>query len=126
MCQMLLSINPEHIESILCGKKRFEFRKVRCKDDVDKIIFYSTAPVMRVVAEAVIEEVIEDDVVKVWNLTKEYAGVSYDFYRKYYKGKKKAIAYRLCEVIEYPEPKTLSAVGVAYAPQSFVYLGATT
>lgn len=126
MCQMLLSINPEHIESIICGKKRFEFRKVRCKADVDKIIIYSTAPVMRVVAEAVIKEVIEDDVDKVWSLTKEYAGISYNFYQKYYKGRKKAVAYRLCEVIKYPEPKTLSDVGVAFAPQSFVYLGATT
>lgn len=51
MCKMLLSINPEHVENILCGKKRFEFRKVCCKADVDKIIIYSTAPVMRVVAE---------------------------------------------------------------------------
>ena len=126
MCQMLLSINPEHVESLLCGKKRFEFRKVRCKADVDKIIIYSTAPVMRVVAEALVEEIIEDDISTVWNLTKEYAGISYNFYRKYYKGKKKAVAYRLCEIIEYPEPKTLSDVGVSNAPQSFVYLEATT
>ena len=34
MYQMLLSINPEHVESILCGKKQFEFRKVRCKEAV--------------------------------------------------------------------------------------------
>ena len=73
MYQMLLSINPEHVESILCGKKQFEFRKVRCKEDVEKIYIYSTAPVMKVVAEADVDEIIEDDILTVWNLTKEYA-----------------------------------------------------
>ena len=45
MSQMLLSINPEHVENILLGTKRFEFRKVRCKYEVSKIIIYATAPV---------------------------------------------------------------------------------
>lgn len=41
---MLLSINPEHVENILSGVKKIEFRKVRCKSDVNKIIIYATAP----------------------------------------------------------------------------------
>ena len=41
MCKMLLSINPEHVANILSGKKKFEFRKVRCKEDVDKIVIYA-------------------------------------------------------------------------------------
>jgi len=122
MCQMLLSINPEHVENILSGKKLFEFRKVRCRADVDKIVIYSTAPVMRVVAEALVEEIIEDDVLTVWNRTKEYAGISYSFFRKYYKGKKKAVAYRLGDVEAYEEPRSLSYYGIEYPPQSFVYL----
>ena len=43
MCQMLLSINPEYVTSILQGKKVYEYRKFRCRDDVDKIIIYATA-----------------------------------------------------------------------------------
>jgi len=50
-CKILLSINPEHVENILNGSKLFEFRKIRCKNNVDKIIIYATFPVMRVVAE---------------------------------------------------------------------------
>jgi len=119
---MLLSINPEHVENILSGKKLFEFRKVRCRADVDKIVIYSTAPIMRVVAEAMVEEIIEDDVLTVWNRTKEYAGISYNFFRKYYKGKKKAVAYRLGDVEAYEEPRSLSYYGIEYPPQSFVYL----
>ena len=62
MSQILLSIDPEHVENILLGIKRFEFRKVRCKSEVDKIIIYSTSPVMRVVAEAEVTGIIQDDV----------------------------------------------------------------
>lgn len=126
MCQMLLSINPEHVENILSGKKQYEFRKVRCKSDVDKIIIYSTAPQKMVVAEAEIEEIIEDDIIEVWRQTKALAGISYDFFRAYYKGKKKAVAYKLVNVEAYEEPRSLSDYGIAFPPQSFVYLSATT
>lgn len=126
MCQMLLSINPEHIENILCGKKLFEFRKVRCKSDVDKIIMYATAPQKMVVAEAEIEEIIEDEINEVWRQTREFAGISYEFFRAYYKGKKKAVAYRLRNVEAYERPRQLSEYGVEYPPQSFVYLEAAT
>jgi predicted transcriptional regulator len=121
---MLLSINPEHVENILNGKKLFEFRKVRCKADVDKIIIYCTAPQKMVVAEATIEEIVEGDVNEVWNLTKAFAGISYAFFRAYYKGKKKAVAYKLRDVEAYDEPRSLSDYGLSYPPQSFVYLEA--
>lgn len=119
---MLLSINPEHVENILRGTKLFEFRKVRCKRDVDKIIIYSTAPEKMVVAEAEVEEIIEDDLEDVWSLTGDFSGISYDFYMSYYKGKDKAVAYKLSKVKKYKEPKPLSDYGLRYAPQSFVYL----
>ena len=122
MCQMLLSINPEHVENILLGLKRFEFRKVRCKSEVDKIIIYATSPVMKVVAEVEVAGVIEDDVQSVWQLTSEFAGISYDFYEKYYEGKKKAVAYKLGNVKKYSKPKSLSDYGLTFAPQSFVYV----
>lgn len=122
MCQMLLSINPEHVENILSGVKKIEFRKVRCKSDVNKIIIYATAPQKMVVGEAEIEEIIEDDINKVWAQTKLLAGISYSFFRSYYKGKKKAIAYKLCNVEVYKEPKNLSDYGISCPPQSFVYV----
>ena len=125
MCKMLLSINPEHVDNILQGNKKVEFRKVKCKTDVEQIVIYSTAPVMQVVAEAMIEEVITGDVLEVWHLTKAFAGISYNFYRSYYKGKKTAVAYKLCEVTPYSKPKSLSDFGISYPPQSFLYLTAT-
>ncbi len=126
MCQMLLSINPEHVENIFNGKKLYEFRKVRCKDTVDRIIIYATAPQQMVVGEAEIDGIIEDEINAVWRQTKDFAGISYAFFRSYYKGKKKAVAYRLRNVAEYDQPKKLSEYGIVYPPQSFIYLKSAT
>ena len=99
MCQMLLSINPEYVASILQGKKLYEYRKFRCRDDVDKIIIYATAPQKQVVGEAEIAGIVEDDILAVWHQTKEYSGITYKFFRQYYKGKKRAIAYQLKNLV---------------------------
>lgn len=122
MCQMLLSINPKYVKSIILGEKQYEYRKFRCRDDVDKIIIYETAPVKKVVGEADIADIIVDDVLKVWDQTKEHSGIDKDFYDMYYRGKEKAFAYQLKNVISYDEPKSLEDIGVRYAPQSYCYL----
>lgn len=122
MCQMLLSINPEYVESIMLGYKKFEFRKVRCRENVEKIIIYATSPVMRIVGEVEVLGIIEDNPDVVWNLTENYSGISRRFYNTYYEGRKKAVAYRLGEVKKYSRPKTLSDYGLHFAPQSFVYV----
>ena len=56
MCAILLSINPIHVENIMNGTKRYEFRKKACKRHVDKILIYSTNPIMRVVGEAEVKK----------------------------------------------------------------------
>ena len=122
MCRMLLSINPEHVKNILLGVKQFEFRKVRCKPDVVKIVIYATAPQMMVVAEADIAKIIEGEIDEVWELTKNSSGISHAFFCAYYKGKKKAVAYQLQNVKTYKRPKPLADFGIKYPPQSFVYL----
>ncbi|MEA4848036.1 MAG: hypothetical protein VB106_12465 [Clostridiaceae bacterium] len=119
---MLLSINPEHVENILNGNKKYEFRKVRCRADVDKMIIYSTAPVMAVVGEAEIINIIEDEPEKVWALTADYSGINKDSFNEYYRERDKAVAYKLGEIKKYIEPLKLSDFGISYAPQSFVYI----
>lgn len=122
MCQILLSINPEHVENIMAGKKLYEFRKTKCKERVDKIIIYSTSPVMKVVGEAEVESIIIDDPESVWKKTREHSGISKRFYDQYFQDKKSAIAYKLTNVIQYEHPKNLSSYGISNAPQSFVYI----
>lgn len=122
MCQMLLSIHPKHVENIFLGTKRFEFRKVRCRSPITKIIIYSTSPIMQVVAEAEVVDIIEDNPSIVWEKTQEFAGISKTFFDDYFNGRDKAIAYQFGKITRYDIPKNLSDYGILNAPQSFVYL----
>ena len=122
MCNILISINPEHVENIFNGIKKYEYRKIRCKQDIDKIIIYSTYPIMKVVGEATVEEILEDSPDNIWEETKKYSGIDLKFYQKYFKDRNKAIAYKLTDIKKYNNPKDLSSYGIKNAPQSFVYV----
>lgn len=122
MCKVLMSINPQHVDNILSGEKKFEFRRTRCKRAVDAILIYSTAPVMQIVGEVEVKEIIEDSPQKVWKRTASAAGIDKAFFDEYYSGKKTAIAYALGKVIQYSEPQLLSDYGIKSAPQSFIYI----
>jgi predicted transcriptional regulator len=122
MCEILLSINPEHVENIFNGTKKVEYRKVKCRGEVDKILIYATSPVKKVVGEVALLGVIEDLPDNVWRLTSQDAGITREFFDRYYQNKSKAFAYKLGEVTKYQEPFDLSVLGVKLAPQSFIYI----
>ena len=122
MYNMLISIKPEHIENIFNGSKKYEYRKIRCKQDIDKIIIYSTYPIMKVVGEAKVEKILEDSPDRIWEKTKKYSGIDLNSYQKYFKDRSKAIAYKLTNIKKYDSPKELSSYGIKAAPQSFVYI----
>lgn len=122
MCKLLMSINPEHVDNILAGTKKFEFRKNKCKEEIDSIIIYSTSPIMRVVAEVEVKGIIEDTPQVVWSKTQSAAGIDKIFFDRYYNGRDVAVAYVLGKVRKFTAPKTLSDYGVKAAPQSYVYV----
>ncbi len=123
MCKILMPINPEYVDEILSGNKKYEYRKIKAKrKNIDKMVIYSTSPIMRVVAEVDVEGIIEAPPEKLWEQTKEYSGITKDFYSKYYKNKENAIAYKLGNIKVYDKPKKLCDIGINYVPQSFIYL----
>lgn len=123
MCKILMPINPEYVDEILSGNKKYEYRKIKAKrKNIDKMVIYSTSPIMRVVAEVDVEGIIESSPEKLWEQTKEYSGITKDFYSKYYKNKENAIAYKLGNIKVYDKPKKLCDIGINYVPQSFIYL----
>ena len=122
MCKILLSINPEHVEKILDGTKTYEFRKVRCKEKITGIVIYSTSPVMKIVGEASVEDILENSPDEIWKITAETAGIQKSFFDDYYFGKERAIAYRIGETMKFEKPRSLSDYGLSYPPQSFAYL----
>ena len=107
MESILLSINPEYAERILVGSKKYEFRKKLANKPVNKILIYSTTPIMKVVGEVEVVKTISSSPSALWEHTKKFAGISRDKFRKYFKGCKVAYAYELGKVIQYNPPKEL-------------------
>ena len=122
MSRILISINPEHVENILNGSKKYEYRKVSCRSDVDRLIIYSTYPIVKVVAEVEITRILEDEPEVIWKKTKDYAGISKRFFDNYYKGRSKAVAFEIDKITIFQDSKSLEDYGVKSPPQSFVYV----
>ena len=122
MCRMLLSINPEYVKKIFDGTKRFEFRKIQCRSNVESILIYETAPTMKVVGEAKIKRILTGNLSEVWQKTKVGSGISKSYFDLYYKNRNNAVVYELEEVTKYAVPRNLNSYGVSQAPQSFRYI----
>lgn len=122
MCQILMSINPEHVEKILNGTKKYEFRKHASKIIPDKIIIYCTTPVQRIVGEVEVKEVLQDKPSKIWSITSSKSGINKEFFDSYYDGRNTAVAYKLGTIKKYNKQKTLRDFGIKVAPQSYVYI----
>ena len=122
MKAIVLPIKPEYAEAILKKKKRYEYRKHLCKEQIDKIFIYATAPVKQIVGEAYVIEKLTDNKEILWQRTKAFSGINRDFYDMYFKGFEIASAYSLGEVILYEHPRNLGEFGINFYPQSYVYV----
>ncbi|MBO6193243.1 MAG: ASCH domain-containing protein [Clostridiales bacterium] len=122
MKRVLLSINPEHVSNIISGRKKYEYRKIVAKQEVSSIYIYETTPVKRIVAEAEVLGVIKLPPNQLWELTKQYSGISKCFFDTYFQDRQVAYAYELGKVTVYEKPRKLIDFGVKAAPQSFVYI----
>lgn len=120
--KIVISINPEFVEKIRNGEKRYEYRTRVAKQDIDAILIYETYPVKRVVAEAEIIDIVCLPKEELWALTKDKSGINKCFFDQYFMGKEFAYAYKLGNVKFYDSPKELSEIGIKTAPQSFMYV----
>lgn len=93
-----------------------------CKKPVDKIVIYSTTPVMKVVGEAEVEAILVDSPETIWKKTKTRSGIDKSFFDQYYKNRRQAVAYKLKNVVEFEKPRELKEYGISAVPQSFRYI----
>lgn len=121
MIKIIVSINPRHVNNIINGSKRYEYRTRIASKDADKLLIYETAPTKKVVAEVDVIEVLSLDPNALWEQTKDYSGISKEFFDEYFRNRSVAYAYKLGKVKVYDEPKSLIEFGLMTAPQSFAY-----
>ena len=116
--KVLLSIKPEFVEKIFFKDKKYEFRKVLFKKDVESVVIYSTMPVGRIVGEFTIANIHSYCPEKLWELTKEKAGITYEYYSKYFEGRKIAHALEIGKLQKYEiEINPFTADSSFVAPQ---------
>lgn len=119
----ILSIKPEFVAKIISGEKIYEFRKIIFKKKINKILIYSTMPVGKLIGEFTVKDVVHGDKAKVWKITKDKAGISFDFFSEYYLNRNTAYAIKIDQLIVYDTPVNpyLEIPGFI-APQSFRYI----
>lgn len=123
--KVLLSIKPEFVEEIVEGRKKFEYRKnIFKRPDVSSVVVYATKPYGKVVGEFEIERIIKEKPNKLWELTQDFSGITYQFFDEYFKDRETGFAIQIREFIEYDEPMELKHYDnrIKVAPQSFLYL----
>ena len=120
--KILISIHPEHVQNILNGRKKYEFRKIVAKQTINSILIYETSPTMKIVAEVDVKGVLTGAPNEIWQQTYNSSGITKEYFDAYFKGRKIAHAYKLGKIKIFESAKTLSDYGIKSAPQSFIYL----
>lgn len=123
LIKVLLSIKPEFADEIFKGTKKYEYRRIIFKrTDIEKVIVYATSPVSKVIGEFEIEEILHSDLQNLWDETKDFAGISEDFFFYYFHGKSLGYAIKIKSYKKYTNPQDLKTVYGIRPPQSFAYV----
>lgn len=121
--KVVLSIKPEFANKIFEGTKRYEFRKSIFKNpNVKKVVVYASSPVQKIIGEFEIEHILVHDLDTLWNKTKSYAGISEEYFFRYFKTKERGYAIKIKNTKLYRAPKCIRQDFNLYPPQSFLYL----
>lgn len=120
---IVISVHPEYVKKILSGEKKYEFRRVVPKREVKKIVIYATFPMMKVLAIADIENILNGHPDIIWNETHKDSGVSKEFFQAYFYQRKTAFAIKLTNVRKFQNEMKLHEIDSSITPpQSFRYL----
>ena len=120
---VLLSIRPEYVRAILIGRKKFEFRRSLPRRLGGRIYIYATSPIRRIVASFEVEEVVTDNPVALWRITRHLSGLDESRFFDYFKGEETGYALQIGSLVVFDSPVNPENLdGRFVPPQSFCYL----
>ena len=121
---LLLSIKPKYVKSIIKGEKRYEFRRAMFKNrEINRIYIYSSSPVKKIVGTFEIGGILEDHPVDLWGNVKKYAGINDRDFFAYFDGKSRAFTIKIQNLQEFNDPiDPYKAMPGFVPPQSYCYL----
>ena len=121
---VLLSIKPKFAESIINGRKKYEFRKnAFSKKNIGRVYIYSTTPIKKIIGFFKISKIIEDKPITLWHQLKDEAGISEEEFFDYFKNKEIGFALEIVEVEQFENPVDPKIMFPNFVPpQSFCYI----
>lgn len=120
--KIILSIKPEFANKIFEGNKKFEFRRNIFKNkDVSKVIVYASSPICKVIGEFEIGQILFKDLNTLWEETKEFSGITKDYFYDYFVGKENGFALEVRRVKRYKKALCIKESFGKEPPQSFAY-----
>jgi type I restriction enzyme S subunit len=121
---ILLSIKPKHVESIIHGHKKYEFRKLIFKSKhIDNVYIYASHPVKKIIGAFRIGDIIEDQPSTLWNQLKEVSGLDEAEFFDYFKNNKIGFAIEIKDVEKFENPIDPEEIIPGFVPpQSFCYI----
>jgi type I restriction enzyme S subunit len=121
---VLLSIKPKYVKSIIEGDKLYEFRKAIFKNrEINRIYIYSSAPVKRIVALFEISTILEDHPAVLWDRVRDHAGINDSEFFSYFAGRERGYAIGIENLREFDTPiDPRKEIPGFVPPQSYCYL----
>lgn len=121
---VLLSIKPKYVKSIIEGKKRYDFRKTMFRNrGINLIYIYSSSPVKKIVGTFEIGGILDDHPADLWDVVKEFAGIPQQDFFSYFEGRSRAFAIGIQNLQEFNDPIDPYVTMPGFVPpQSYCYL----
>lgn len=121
--RVLLSIKPEYANKIFDGTKKYEYRRAIFKNkQIKTVLVYASSPMQKVIGEFEIDFILNDDLNKLWDDTKDFSGISEDYFYQYFSEKVSGYAIKVKKFTKYSKPLCLKEDFKVNPPQSFLYL----
>lgn len=128
---LLLSLQPQFAEKLLCGEKTAELRRVRPRLATvgRRVLFYSSSPVMAVSGGATIEAIEEAPRTALWSRIGKASGVTKSQFDAYFAGARSNVALLVTDVWRCSTPIPLATLRRRlpqfHPPQSYCYVSAS-
>jgi predicted transcriptional regulator len=121
---VLLSIKPKHVEAIIKGQKKYEFRRVIFKDKNINIVYvYASYPIKKIIGTFHIGNIIKDKPKNLWQRFNDVSGLDEAEFFEYFKDSETGFAIEIRNAEMYETPIDLEeAIPGFVPPQSFRYV----
>lgn len=121
---VILSIKPVHVQKIISGAKRYEFRRVIFRDRSACVVYiYSTSPVKKIIGKFRVGKILDDHPESLWEQLHEYSGLTRKDFYAYFSGKTRGYAIEITNLELFEEPIDPGKLIPNFvAPQSFQYI----